>query len=137
MIAMLKLNPTYLRLYAGHVGAEDDGVEVLHDETNRDPTLSMLLARCEAPDFPTPIGVLRAVDEPTFDGKMREQTQVELARDDGGLGGPPVRRRPVDRLERLASSSSPTPLAASRWRGSAQQRPREGRRSPRRGAVSF
>jgi 2-oxoglutarate ferredoxin oxidoreductase subunit beta len=83
---MLKLNPTYLRLYAGHVGAEDDGVEVLHDETNRDPTLSMLLARCEAPDFPTPIGVLRAVDEPTFDGKTREQTQVELARGDTGLG---------------------------------------------------
>jgi 2-oxoglutarate ferredoxin oxidoreductase subunit beta len=78
---ILKLNPKYLRLYPGSVDAKDDGIEVVHDETNRDPTLSMLLARCTSPDFPTPIGVLRAVDVPTFDGMTQEQTQQEI---DGG-----------------------------------------------------
>ena len=82
---MLKLNPTYLRLYAGRIDAEDDGVEVLHDETNRDPTLAMLLASCTPPSFPTPIGVLRAVEEPTFDGQTIEQGQREIERVNGEL----------------------------------------------------
>ncbi len=82
---MLKLNPTYLRLYPGRIDAEDDGVKVLHDETNRDPTLAMLLARCTPPSFPTPIGVLRAVAEPTFDGQTIEQGQREIERVNGDL----------------------------------------------------
>ncbi|MEE9278825.1 MAG: 2-oxoacid:ferredoxin oxidoreductase subunit beta [Myxococcota bacterium] len=82
---ILKLNATYLRLYAGRTDTQDEGVEVLHDEANRDPTLAMLLARCTPPDFPTPIGVLRAVEEPTFDGQKTEQVQAEIDRGEGTL----------------------------------------------------
>ena len=81
---VLKLNPTYLRMYAGHVGTQDEGVAVVHDERNPDPTLAMLLARLGPPDFPTPIGVLRAVDEPTFDGRTREQGAEAVARSGPG-----------------------------------------------------
>ena len=77
---VLKLNPKYLRVYPGRLGTADEGVEIVHDEQNPDPTLAMLLSRLGPPDFPTPIGVLRAVEEPTFDGRTREQGLEAVAR---------------------------------------------------------
>ena len=76
-----------MRLYVGKVGDADGGVEVVHDEANPDPGLAMLLARCTPPEFPTPIGVLRAVSEPTFeDQTQRPADRAEIAaRGEGSL----------------------------------------------------
>ena len=74
----VKLDTKHLRLYVGKVGDGDGGVEVVHDEQNPDPGLAMLLARCRPPEFPTPIGVLRAVSEPTFEEQTLAQNRAEL-----------------------------------------------------------
>ena len=82
----VKLDTSRMRLYVGKVGDQDGGVEVVHDEANPDPGLAMLLARCKPPEFPTPIGVLRAVAEPTFEEKLHAQRGAEIAaRGEGSL----------------------------------------------------
>jgi 2-oxoglutarate ferredoxin oxidoreductase subunit beta len=78
---VLKLDPAAMRLVPGRVGEEGNGVEIVHDERAPDPTLAFLLARCQEP---TPIGVLRAVEEPTFDARTR--AQEEEARSPQGEG---------------------------------------------------
>ena len=75
-----------MRLYVGKVGESDGGVDVVHDEANPDPGLAMLLARCTPPEFPTPIGVLRAVSEPTFEDQTIAQNRAAIAaRGEGSL----------------------------------------------------
>ena len=82
----MKLDTGRMRLYVGRVGEADGGVDVVHDESNPDPGLAMLLARCTQPEFPTPIGVLRAVSEPTFEDQTLAQKTAELAaRGEGSL----------------------------------------------------
>ncbi len=44
---------------------------LVHDETN--DALSYFLTRLERPQFPLPLGVLRAVDRPTYEGQVHEQ----------------------------------------------------------------
>jgi 2-oxoglutarate/2-oxoacid ferredoxin oxidoreductase subunit beta len=76
---VVKLDPARTRLYTAKRGVADAGVEVVHDEANPDPGLALLLARCGPPDFPTPIGVLRAVAEPTFEEQTLAQNQAAIA----------------------------------------------------------
>ncbi len=84
--ACVKLDTKRMRLYVGEAGKADGGVEVVHDEANPDPGLAMLLARCTPPEFPTPIGVLRAVSEPTFEDQTIAQRTAEIAaRGEGSL----------------------------------------------------
>ena len=84
--ACVKLDTARMRLYVGKLGEKDGGVEVVHDESNPDPALAMLLARCRPPEFPTPIGVLRAVSAPTFEDQSLAQRNAELAsRGEGSL----------------------------------------------------
>ena len=45
-----------------------------------DPIHAYLLARMRRPDFPEPIGVLRAVQSTTFDDLMREQITDAVAK---------------------------------------------------------
>ena len=56
----------------GSVGPEDC---LVWDEDRDNPALSFLLAQMGPPDFPTPIGVFRAVDSPTYDGAVAEQLE--------------------------------------------------------------
>ncbi len=81
---LLKLNPNLMQLYASRDGIQDEGFEVRHNEANSDPTLAMLLARCMPPDFPVPIGVLRAVEQPTFDGQIAERGRARLEKEGAG-----------------------------------------------------
>ena len=46
---------------------------VVHDE--KDPALGFLLSLMAPPTFPTPIGVFRAVERPTYEGILFEQIQ--------------------------------------------------------------
>ena len=79
---VLKLDPARMRLYPARAGQQDaDGVEIVHDEQAPDSTLAFLLARCHEP---TLIGVLRAVDEPTFDSRTRAQEDEARSREGAG-----------------------------------------------------
>lgn len=51
-----------------------------HDETKPEANLAYMLSRLDYPEFPVPIGVLRAVDKPTYDGTVEEQQEAAVAR---------------------------------------------------------
>ena len=58
------------------------------DEKEDNPALAFMMAQMGPPEFPTPIGVLRAVDKPAFDLQMAEQLERERqAKGDGTLEG--------------------------------------------------
>jgi 2-oxoglutarate ferredoxin oxidoreductase subunit beta len=51
---------------------------IVHDET--DQGLAFLLSQVQAPDFPTPVGVFRAVKRPTYEQMMVEQVEASKQR---------------------------------------------------------
>jgi 2-oxoglutarate ferredoxin oxidoreductase subunit beta len=54
---------------------------VVHDERNPNPAYAFLLSRMDSrPDFPTPIGVLRAVEAPCYEKEVARQLQEVTAR---------------------------------------------------------
>ena len=52
---------------------------LVHDEKAAEPTLAYLLSRMGPPDFPTPLGVFRAVDKPVYDQLLLEQVEEAQA----------------------------------------------------------
>ena len=46
---------------------------LVHDEAAEEPTLAYLLSRMTHPDFPEPVGVFRAVEQPTFEAQVTDQ----------------------------------------------------------------
>jgi 2-oxoglutarate ferredoxin oxidoreductase subunit beta len=77
-----------LRGFVPEVVTLGDGVSeadlLVHDE--RDSTIAAFLSRLGPPDFPTPIGVLYAVDRPTYDQAAAEQIAAAKARSKADLG---------------------------------------------------
>ena len=65
----------------GEFGPEDC---LRWDERFEDPTMAFRLAYMLPPEFPTPIGVLRAVEHPTYDAQSVQQIESEI--DKGGQG---------------------------------------------------
>lgn len=68
----------------------EDGVTeadlLLHDETAGSSALAFLLAQLEAPEFPVPLGVFRALDAPTYQQRDIEQAaDARRARGKGSL----------------------------------------------------
>ena len=57
---------------------------LVHDERAPEPSLAYLLSRMRHPEFPEPIGVLRAVDAPIYDAELNRQ--VERSRHANGPG---------------------------------------------------
>ncbi len=57
---------------------------MVHDETREDPTLAFILSRMSYPEFPVPIGVLRAVQRPTYDELMTRQIEHAVATEGEG-----------------------------------------------------
>jgi 2-oxoglutarate ferredoxin oxidoreductase subunit beta len=55
---------------------------LVHDET--DPVLGFLLSRMTPPAFPTPIGVIRVAQKPTFDELMNHQIQDAMTKSGEG-----------------------------------------------------
>jgi len=53
------------------------GVEnlLVHDEKATEPTLAYFLSRMGPPEFPTPVGVFRAIDKPIYDQLLLEQVR--------------------------------------------------------------
>jgi 2-oxoglutarate/2-oxoacid ferredoxin oxidoreductase subunit beta len=70
------------RLEVVNVSDVDQSQLLHHDEAVKDSTLAFLLSRMRHPEFPEPIGVLRAVQgTPTYDEQINDQ--VALARSKG------------------------------------------------------
>jgi 2-oxoglutarate ferredoxin oxidoreductase subunit beta len=57
---------------------------LVHDETLEDPTMAFLLSRLDFPDFPVPVGVLRAVQRATYEDLMQEQVDNAVAQQGEG-----------------------------------------------------
>jgi 2-oxoglutarate ferredoxin oxidoreductase subunit beta len=56
----------------------------VHDEARQDPTLAFMLSRMHWPEFPEPMGVIRAVERPTYEALI--QQQVDEAKERMGEG---------------------------------------------------
>jgi 2-oxoglutarate ferredoxin oxidoreductase subunit beta len=57
---------------------------LVHDEQAEEPTLAFALAQMEYPELPVPLGVLRAVERPTYETLMAQQIQDVTARQGEG-----------------------------------------------------
>ena len=71
---------------------------LVHDEQAAEPYLALMLSRMFWPDFPVPVGVLRAVPRPTHDQLIEGQISAAIAAT--GRGRPrrgPRERRDLDR----------------------------------------
>ncbi len=74
--------PEVVRLGKGI--AEDD--LLIHDEKAAEPTLAYLLSRMRHPSFPEPMGVFRAISEPTYEDLVMDQiTQATRDLGEGDL----------------------------------------------------
>ncbi len=68
------------------IDGDTSGV-LIHDETRPQEGYHFMLSRLRAPDFPQPIGVVRAVREPTYDELVTEQGRAaSLQRGEADLG---------------------------------------------------
>jgi len=64
------LTPEVVRI--GDNGAER-GDLLHHDESTPDPSLAYLLSKLGPPDFPTPMGIFRAIEAETYDAAVHRQ----------------------------------------------------------------
>jgi len=79
-IRLSGMRPEVIQL-GGDIKEED---LLVHDEQAEDPTLAYLLSRMWWPDFPVPVGVLRAVQRPTHDELLQGQIDDAVRRDGKG-----------------------------------------------------
>ncbi len=61
-----------------------EGHLLVHDETREDPAIAYILARMQHPKYPVPMGVLRAVERPTYEDLMEQQLRDAVAREGEG-----------------------------------------------------
>jgi 2-oxoglutarate ferredoxin oxidoreductase subunit beta len=66
----------------------EDGIAesdlLVHDELAEEPYLALMLSRMFWPDYPVPVGVLRAVPRPTHDQLIEQQITAAVARSGAG-----------------------------------------------------
>jgi 2-oxoglutarate ferredoxin oxidoreductase subunit beta len=65
------LTPEVVRV--AEVGEEN---LLVHDEQAAESTLAYFLSRMGPPDFPTPVGVFRAIDKPVYDQRLMDQVRA-------------------------------------------------------------
>jgi 2-oxoglutarate ferredoxin oxidoreductase subunit beta len=46
---------------------------LVHDETIQDPSIAFMLSRMDYPEYPVPVGVIRAVERPTYNDLLEKQ----------------------------------------------------------------
>ena len=59
-----------------NVADVDETALLVHDESATEPTLAYFLSRMGPPDFPTPVGIFRAVETPVYDQQLMAQVQA-------------------------------------------------------------
>jgi 2-oxoglutarate ferredoxin oxidoreductase subunit beta len=57
---------------------------LVHDEAREDPSIAFLLSRMDYPEYPVPVGVIRAVRRPTYDELMTQQIDLAVATEGEG-----------------------------------------------------
>jgi 2-oxoglutarate ferredoxin oxidoreductase subunit beta len=57
---------------------------LVHDETADEPYLALMLSRMFWPEFPVPVGVLRAISRPTHDRLIEDQLAAAVAKSGRG-----------------------------------------------------
>ena len=60
----------------GENGITEEDI-LVHDAKEKDPTLHAMLARMRPPEFPAALGIIRAVERPTFDEGLLSQLEYE------------------------------------------------------------
>jgi 2-oxoglutarate ferredoxin oxidoreductase subunit beta len=75
-IRIIGLKPEVVEL--GKDGITEKDI-LVHDETIEDPTTAFLLSRMDYPDFPVPVGVIRAVARATYNDLMEQQIATAIA----------------------------------------------------------
>ncbi|HLF78956.1 MAG TPA: 2-oxoacid:ferredoxin oxidoreductase subunit beta [Dehalococcoidia bacterium] len=75
-IVLRGLKPEVVEL--GKNGATEADI-LVHDETLADPTIAFLLSRMDYPDYPVPVGVLRAVSRPTYNDLLEQQIATAIS----------------------------------------------------------
>ena len=64
------------------LGDDEDPLErgvVVHDEQANAASYAGVLATLQRPDFPIPVGVLRAVEKPTYEDMLQDQVDSAIA----------------------------------------------------------
>ena len=61
----------------------EQGVAI-HDESAETPAFAFVLASLARPDFPLPIGVIRAVEKPTYEAMLDDQVEAAIAQRGAG-----------------------------------------------------
>jgi 2-oxoglutarate ferredoxin oxidoreductase subunit beta len=79
----IRLNGTTLEVVDIADGVTE-GDLLVHDETREDPTIAEILARMAHPQYPVPLGVLRAVERPTYEDLMEDQRKDAISRQGEG-----------------------------------------------------
>jgi 2-oxoglutarate ferredoxin oxidoreductase subunit beta len=79
----IRLNGTTPEIVELGEGVTTDDL-LVHDETREDPAVAGILARMLWPEFPVPIGVIRAVQRATYDDLMQGQVDEAVSRLGGG-----------------------------------------------------
>jgi 2-oxoglutarate ferredoxin oxidoreductase subunit beta len=79
----IRLNGTTPEIVELGNGVTPDNL-LVHDETREDPTVAFILAQMQHPEFPVPLGVLRAVERPTYETLMERQIDEAIARQGKG-----------------------------------------------------
>jgi 2-oxoglutarate ferredoxin oxidoreductase subunit beta len=64
-------------------GASRDDL-LVHDAHTANPSLAFLLSRLEPPAFPTPIGIFRQIEQPSFEDGMNDQIVDTIAKKGAG-----------------------------------------------------
>ncbi|QDU80811.1 2-oxoglutarate oxidoreductase subunit KorB [Polystyrenella longa] len=61
---------------------------IVHDESNPNPSIAFALSRLRHPEFPEPMGVLRAIERPIYDQMVTAQVDQTIAdKGEGNLEG--------------------------------------------------
>ena len=76
-IVVRNMAPQIVDLEAGEATESE---LLVHDEKASSPALATLLSALEPPDFPTALGVFRAVERPTYDGSLMNLITETTAR---------------------------------------------------------
>jgi 2-oxoglutarate ferredoxin oxidoreductase subunit beta len=70
------------------IAAAGNGPAIRHDEASANDAQVYALATMGFPEFPLPLGVLRAIERPTYESLVEDQLRAAQAKDDsGGLEG--------------------------------------------------
>ena len=74
----IRLNGTTPEVVELGNGVTEDDL-LVHDEQRDDPTIAFILAQMQYPEYPVPMGVLRAVERPPYDELLERQVQDAIA----------------------------------------------------------